>query len=1538
MSATLASRSAEPVLQPGMTLLHYELIRLLGVGGMGEVYLARDTRLGRLVAIKFLLEHTGVAGERFVTEARTTAQCRHENIVVIYDVGEFNGYPYMVLEYVDGQSLRAAVNERGSGMATVAVDIMLAIARALDGAHQMGIVHRDLKPENVLLAAGGQIKVFDFGIAKRVFNPLGDLRKDSGTPVKPIAAAVSSPPVSPGPSGSDDVPGSRSTWSMDTTMPHGTAVTEHGAFMGTMPYMAPEQWLGEDVDARTDIWSAGVILFELLTGKHPLHPVSMAQLGQVADMLMPMPNIRDKRAVPEPLAAIVDRCLKKHKEERFASAKELVLALERLDLDKRPDAPRPADDESPFAGLAAFQKEDASRFFGRDQDIAAVLGKLRSQQLVVIAGPSGAGKSSFVRAGILPALERAGREMEAFIVRPGRRPLAALADLLALFPDTMSGAAETDPESLAAMMLTQPGQLGARLRTRCRCRGAEHRFVLFVDQLEELYTLGVDARERAAFIASLEGVADDASSPLRVIATIRADFLDRVAEDRRFWEEVTRGLVFLPPMTRHGLREAMIKPVQRVGYRFEDDALVDEMLDGLEGTATPLPILQFAATKLWEMRDVERGLLTRQAHRDIGGVAGALSTHADAVLASLSTPEQPLARMIFMALVTPERTRAIVPFEELVGRAAEPTAVAQVVQHLANARLISIDVGGRREGKTIELTHESLIDRWARLKSWLDEDDHDVQYLGQVRSAAQQWEKSGESEGFLWREHAATEARMWFERRQTIKGHAGLGPREERFLQAIIRLAERTRRWKTRVAATLVAMILAVVVVVSWLAVEARKEALRADAERAEAQAQRIEAQAQRAEALRSAAQARNATRLAVARERQEDPTLALGLLREIEPGSIPTGWAALARWAWTSHVARFVLEHDAPVNIVRFTAEGGKLAALCSQDKSVWIWNADGSGQPQIVRGRDEDVEPLAISPNGRLIAFASSNDLVHVRSVDGSLPAVPLRGHSGQVVSAEFHRDGRRLVTASLDKTVRIWDFKRSSAPITFQHGKGVPRIGVLSPDGTRLLVAATDRIAWMQNADGSGDVHEFKGHTAALTSAAFSPDGKRFLTTSIDKTVRIWKVDSPDEPLVLEGHESAVLWAAWSPDGRRILSVAQDKTLRIWDVEGRTEPLVVHVEKTVIQRAEFSLDGQSIALASVDNSVRVVHIAAPNRTRVFHVHDRPVFNATFTPDGQRIVSSAQDKTARVWRLDQTRDAIIFPHERPVHTSALSADGQRLVTTSWDDSAYIWRIDGKDKPLLLRGHEKFVVDARFSGNGQRIVTASFDRTARIWNADGSGESIVLRGHPSVIFSADLSPDGHTAVTGGWDATVRTWNADTGASQSIFRGHQGQITMVRFAPDGKRVASSADDKTIRIWNVDGTGEPVVLVGHEDAIASVAWSHDGKRIVSASTDKTVRIWNADGMGEPTVLLGASLGYTSADWSPQDNRIIAASEDQTITLWSDLEPLVGPDDPRLWNATSYCVPLARRKQWLDFPEERLRADLARCEEHVRLLPR
>ncbi len=1485
---------------PGAVVKNYELIRNLGAGGMGTVFLARDMRLGRLVAIKFLLDRTGTALKRFLVEARTTAQCRHENIVVVYDVDEIYGRPYMVLEYVEGRTLREAITVGSGNPAAIAIELMLPVARALACAHEMGIVHRDLKPENIFLSNAGQIKVLDFGIAKRMTSEEVKTLQDSGTFRVPRMSML--------------------------------GLTEDGAFFGTIQYMSPEQWLEEPLDGRSDIWAAGLILFELAIGTHPLAPLTPNELMTVSDLDVPMPSARDKLPQASRLAEVIDRCLKKRREDRYASAAELAEALEALG-SREPISMR-SDGQSPFAGLAAFQEMDADRFFGRDDDIAAVVGKLRQQPLVAIVGASGAGKSSFVRAGVIPALKRAGRELEVFVVRPGRQPIAALADVLAFLVDTGGGDEESNLPSIAETLRTQPGYLGAKLRARCRKRGPEHRILLLVDQLEELYTQGIAPDERAAFCACLEGVADDASSPLRMILTIRADFLDRLSEERRFLATMTRGLFFLPPMSTLGLRDALEKPLVSVGYRFEDEDLCNQMLDGLAGTRSPLPLLQFTATKLWDTRDRERQLLTRAAYETLGGVAGALSTHADAIVAQLSLSEQRMARSIVLRLVTAERTRAVVRWDELEALTDNVTAVEHVVHLLAEARLVSIESSVDREGKTVELTHESLIERWSKLKQWLDENEKDVVFLGQLRNAAAQWGKNGQAEGFLWRDRAAIEAGQWLERRKGDVGPEasfGIGTRELAYLEAVVRLSERAKRRRRQLIGALFVGISAVAVVIGLLAFQAQENAKAAEEQADIANKQAIIAGEQSEQRKAEARQARNAIRVMAARELlDKDPTKSLALLREIEPGSIPHKWAPLAFWAKGAAVAETVYRHDGVLAALSWSADRKRIVS--NAGTTIRVWSADGMGTPLTLEGHAGAIWSVNFSADGRRIVSASADKTVRIWNANGTGQPQILRAHDDQVCFAAFDPTGERVASASYDRTVRIWNTKGSETPRLLKGHTDTVRAVAWSPDGTRIASASWDKTVRIWDANGTEPPLVLNGHEGEVFDVAWSPDGKQIASASADRTIRLWNADDTTaKPIVLHGHEQDVRSIAWSSDGKRIVSGANDRTVRIWDADGLRTPLILRGHEDLVFATAFSPDGERVWTASWDRTMRSWRIAGNGKPIVLSGHDNGVYGIAFGPDG-RIVSASFDKTVRVWKADGTGQPLVLRgHEGYVFSARFSPDGKRIVSGSEDKTARIWTLGEKTEPLVLR-HDALVYSAVFSPDGQRVVTASEDNTVRVWNADGNGSPVVFRDHENLAFMAAFSPDGQRIASASMDKTVRVRNADGTDEPLVFRGHDGGVFGVDFSPDGKRIVSGSADKTVRIWNADGTGTPIVFEGHENTIATVAFSPDGRQILSGSNDGTARIWDLEGKKDPFVLRTASGSANGAAWSP-DGTFIVTAEDNTPTVYRDLQPLQGSDDPRLWSATAYCMPLDVRQRLLDFTTDQLRTDLLECQKHT-----
>ena len=283
---------------------------------------------------------------------------------------------------------------------------------------------------------------------------------------------------------------------------------------------------------------------------------------------------------------------------------------------------------------------------------------------------------------------------------------------------------------------------------------------MFVDQFEELYTLCGDPVERAAFLACLEGVADDASSPLRVLLSIRSDFLDRLAEHRHLAGELDRGLMLVPPLDREGLRDALVRPIEAADYRYEDPGLIDDMLAAVAAAPGSLPLLQFAASRLWTERDRERRLLMRASYQAMGAIAGTLAGHADHVLDAIPARERALVRSIFERLVTPERTRAVVSLGELRELPGDPDDLERLVHRLVDARLLVIEAR-TGDDRTVELVHESLLERWPTLVGWLDENRDDAAVLARLRTAAAQWQASDQDEGMLWRDEPARRALAW---------------------------------------------------------------------------------------------------------------------------------------------------------------------------------------------------------------------------------------------------------------------------------------------------------------------------------------------------------------------------------------------------------------------------------------------------------------------------------------------------------------------------------------------------------------------------------------------------------------------------------------------------------------------------------------------------------------------------------------------------------------------------------------------------------
>jgi len=362
----------------GRTISHYRILEKLGSGGMGVVYKAEDTRLGRYVALKFLPEEESKDREtraRFEGEARAASALNHPNICTIYEIDEHDGRPFIAMEFLDGQTLHSLLADHALELQR-ALQIAVEVADAVAAAHAEGIIHRDLKPANIFITRKRQVKVLDFGLAKRETH----LAPNGATEAQTISA-----------------------------------LTRAGVVLGTIPYMSPEQTRGEPLDARSDVFSLGVVFYELFTTQHPFRAnSSLASMHEIATLNPPLPSTL-RPELPRELDLIIQRALAKDRHQRYSSATELSVALR--------ETCATASSPSGFGMQPAAAEEtlESEALFGREEQISRLKELLRqaaagSGKVIFVTGEPGIGKTALADA----FLSQAARDFPGLLVSRGR--------------------------------------------------------------------------------------------------------------------------------------------------------------------------------------------------------------------------------------------------------------------------------------------------------------------------------------------------------------------------------------------------------------------------------------------------------------------------------------------------------------------------------------------------------------------------------------------------------------------------------------------------------------------------------------------------------------------------------------------------------------------------------------------------------------------------------------------------------------------------------------------------------------------------------------------------------------------------------------------------------------------------------------------------------------------------------------------------------------------------------------------------------------
>ena len=800
--------------------------------------------------------------------------------------------------------------------------------------------------------------------------------------------------------------------------------------------------------------------------------------------------------------------------------------------------------EAPFLGLRSFEQKQAPLFYGRIRESQDLANRVRQHPFVVLTGPSGVGKSSLLQAGAVPLLT----EYATVTIRPGYNPVQQLEDGLR----RLWSVEEIDWSNLSAYSSQQ-------------C-------LLIIDQAEELLTVCKNLDERVQFVMQVMKLTEQCPT-IRILCSCREDFFGPLAIVQGWETHFSLHVMVVSLPQKSDFWDVLTQPVDHFGYSFESPQMVQRMIEDAGSASSALPLLQFCGLKLWERRDSARKMLTERSLEALGGVIGALSKHADGVFESLPAVQQRVCQKLFLRMVTAEGTREVsrrVELEEIAGATG-------LIDKLIDARLLHSreDLDGT---SLVEISHESLIHQWDRLRGWREQYAESGRILGALKHAVEEWERRGRSKSLLW----SGEYLVDIKRLQSAD--VALTKVEQAFTNESITWdaqQRRRRQWLVALIVLISTVISGVMYVQYRQAEEARvvAEDSRREAERQSEKAllQTLSVKAKEAEKANDLNEdlAYRRAHVQFALENTHDVSL-----RSLQGGEL-TG------------IGSKTFGHQGKVHFRIFSSDG-KYVVTGSDDKTTKIWElSSGRLLHTLEAPADADgflEETLHFSPDGRYVVTGSDDNTAKIWEVaSGRLLHTLEDQREGGFRRVRFSPDGSYVLTWSYD-AARVWELSSGELLHLFQ---GQARFGIrvrFSPDSRYVMMNADWRTTILEVASGLLRTLDLEFlHEHARLKAKFNP-GSSYLVTWSHETAKIWGLSSGTLLHTLEGHEDDVNTVSFSSDGSYVVTGSDDKTLKIWEVSSGRLIHILEGHEDSVTGASVSSDGKYLITASSDNTAKI------------------------------------------------------------------------------------------------------------------------------------------------------------------------------------------------------------------------------------------------------------------------------------------------------------------------------------------------------------
>lgn len=1512
------------------TSLHspeYELVKVLGEGGMGIVWSARQTSVDRSVAVKMIKgAFAQKRGQRnkFLAEAIVTGDLDHPNIVPIYDVGtDSSDTLFYAMKQVQGTPWLKVLKEKSLHEN---LEILLRVADAVGFAHARGIVHRDLKPENVMLGEFGEVLVMDWGLA---------------LPLKGFDKAK--------------------------------RLRQFSSMGGTPAYMSPEMATGpiDRITPQSDIYLLGAILWEIITGKPP-HPGKKVQQCLLAAM-------RNTIRATDQQGELVDVAMKAMSTniaDRHSTVKEfqdevrsyldhsesLALAVRAREGLEKAESSRDYSDYS----RAVFGFEQARDLWSGNKD--AVRGIREAKQayattahrngdfdLALSLLSTEVPEHSELRTRVIEdQRERNARQARLKVAKRAMTTMAVCFFVIVSIglviinnertkaleqkriaedqrqiaedqteiakaereeADRQRGIAEdalvevsrqkeiAEQQTVIArqneIKANEQAMIAARNEAEAKRQEAEaikQAMIAATNEAAAKMNAEIAAKnaEEAKRQAEIAAMNEQEAKRQEVIAKQQRDEADR---QRLLTEEAKRAEEYEAYVARIGLAAAKIQenafdiaielleqcPPERRNWEwgrlmhlcsqasrnFEADGPVDSVAISPDG--------KFVLTGSWDHRariwNLQTGALVRELTQD------GLYVHA--------------------AAWSPDQTIIATGGSDTTGRIR--------LWNAATGELIS-SVNGH--------TDAVVNVRFSKSGEWLLTCSYDeTARLWDVRNPAEPREVEVLRGHSWWVWDAAFSPDFAPERID----------RDNRIVtvsqdgKAII---WQVQTGSGRIPARAVSFVNEEAAGVSRAAEPARLTVVQ--------------------ESIFTAHQGPLYT-VAFAPDGKHvatggfDKRVLIWNPAEVPPFSLdnllvnretPMNFQALSG-------------HLGPVQSVRFSQDGEVLVSG-GRDNAVKIWSTRTGRTIKTFRGHNSGVRSVDLSEDGRQVVSGGQDRQVIVWSVDQYeelrvLDGRALLGHDDAVLGARFSRDGSRILTAGRDRTARLWHAQSGEMLRVFEEGHNfLTSRGLLLPGGRVLVTSAADNSVRLWSVATGTQLLQIPetGRAAMIT---VSDDGK-WLATGFEPTTSgenpdttatnqmeqssllVWEVDkllalATDadgvetenlrerlQPIELKGHFSRITTARFAPGQSLLLSGdARGRTI-LWNIESGEVVWNTRHHSGRITDCAYSPTGEVLYVASGDHTVSVVETATgTERKDSILKHASSVTSLAISPDGKRLLTVSlldsdllnPGSTITLWDLStstplQSYDSVEFA----INDITFSQNGESAIVVTTENAVRVLDLTAttvesatRRKLLDFQKLGGLVWSARFTNDGNSLITVGGSE-AHIWDAVTLRQEMSFSPHGAVA-AADFSPDGTKIATGSWDNSAKIWDAETGqAIRKLQGGHTGYINSIIFSPDGRFVLTGSDDATAKLWDVE-TGNVVrTFAGHRGRVRQAIFSPDGAQVLTVSNDRTAQLWDtrtAEPLGRP--LAGHNWAILSAAFSPDGSRLITGSEDNTAMLWN-----------------------------------------------------